>query len=230
MVAFGVRFRPFPRLLKKYPPAIMLMGRSPSRMYGVAIFRFPCTISLPVTFYVPVHHYPFRWLHPSTGHRYASTLHSVGESGPSKGPDNNLAKEVDTEPESGGRDHRTVIKRLGTIDFHQFRKVEAEAGRVGVVAAGSWSKMAIVRIKRKTSKARCSTIFVYCTTNQEGHTPQRIANLKLAQVASNAAGFNFERIALHQENDFHACPPKLCTLCMATLTTFRRRVGCEGMR
>ncbi|CAM9748110.1 unnamed protein product, partial [Ectocarpus fasciculatus] len=61
---------------------------------------------------------------------------------------------LETGAEVGGRNRREVIRRLSTTTFKEYRKAEAEEGRLETVQAGSWSKMAIVKVNRRTSKAR----------------------------------------------------------------------------
>ncbi len=66
------------------------------------------------------------------------------------------AKAKANEPSTslGRPGRKNVIKRLPTANFQEYRRVEEQEGRLGTVAAGSWSKMAIVRINRRSSKAR----------------------------------------------------------------------------
>ncbi|CAM9569749.1 unnamed protein product [Ectocarpus fasciculatus] len=64
---------------------------------------------------------------------------------------------VDSGNDAGGPNRKAVIKRLSTTNFQEFRKAEAKEGRLGSVRAGSWSKMAIVKVNRRGSKERkCS--------------------------------------------------------------------------
>ncbi|CAM9174985.1 unnamed protein product [Ectocarpus sp. 4 AP-2014] len=70
-------------------------------------------------------------------------------------PDTRVQKE--TGSDVGGPNRREVIRRLSTKKFKEYRKAEAEEGRLETIEAGSWSKMAIVKVNRRTSKARkCS--------------------------------------------------------------------------
>ncbi|CAN0302663.1 unnamed protein product [Ectocarpus sp. 12 AP-2014] len=57
----------------------------------------------------------------------------------------------------GGANGKAVIKRLNTTAFKEYRKADAENGGLATIQAGSWSKMAIVKVIRRTSKAKkCS--------------------------------------------------------------------------
>lgn len=59
---------------------------------------------------------------------------------------------------------KIFIRRLGTREFHAFRKVESAQGRVGPVTTRPWSKMAIVRVNRRTLQNRC------VASRAEGHS------------------------------------------------------------
>lgn len=111
-------------------------------------------------------------------HKRTPTLQSIGEY-PSTDVDPEAenveckAEEADPEVEAVGREQRTFIKRLSIASFQQFRKAEAEQGRVGVLAPGSWSKMAVVRISRNESRARYQTVpfTANLATNEFCHAP-----------------------------------------------------------
>ncbi|CAM9533486.1 unnamed protein product [Ectocarpus sp. 6 AP-2014] len=66
-------------------------------------------------------------------------------------PDGDL-EEAGDDGESTTK-NKIAIRRLGTREFHAFRKVESAEGRVGPVTTKSWSKMAIVRLNRRTSQS-----------------------------------------------------------------------------
>ncbi|CBN79562.1 hypothetical protein Esi_0011_0129 [Ectocarpus siliculosus] len=62
-----------------------------------------------------------------------------------------------TGADVGGANRKAVIKRLNTTAFKEYRKADAEKGQLATIQAGSWSKMAIVKVNRRTSKAKkCS--------------------------------------------------------------------------
>lgn len=61
---------------------------------------------------------------------------------------------MDSGKNAGGPNRKAVIKRRSTTNFQEFRKAEAKEGRLGSVRAGSWSKMAIVKVNRRGSKER----------------------------------------------------------------------------
>eukprot|EP00903_Cladosiphon_okamuranus_P016206 g14954.t1 len=118
-----------------------------------------------------------------------SNSNSNSNSGASESESDHPEYKVDEQGRGDGepsdQDQRVVIKRLGTDNFHRFRKVEAEEGRVGVIAAGSWSKMAIVRISRRASKARvCSCMgLTFVLDIFRGPETSIIADLEAVDVA-----------------------------------------------
>ncbi|CAM9524628.1 unnamed protein product, partial [Pylaiella littoralis] len=78
---------------------------------------------------------------------------------------------------------KMFVKRLGTAYFQEFRKMGTDQGRGEMAAAGTWSKMAIVRVHRKgTEKPRsCSCMgLTYVLGIFRGPETSIIADLEAA--------------------------------------------------
>ncbi|CAN0216584.1 unnamed protein product, partial [Ectocarpus sp. 6 AP-2014] len=93
-----------------------------------------------------------------------------------------LVKE-ETGADAGGANRKAVIKRLNTTAFKEYRKADAEKGQLATIQAGSWSKMAIVKVNRRTFKAKkcsCMGLTFILSIFRDPETSS-IADLEVAQ-------------------------------------------------